>query len=353
MATTPEASRTPARRPARDLIELVLEHMRKNLEPLKYSTLAPSRYLVYLHAAEFARLEGIVGILQQQTIRALNEELTALNEGTGLTRYARRLWKRPFAAVENAAPEWHVEFLVDPDGDLQPGDVLVDSELLLPPGPELAVGARTRRIATVYTGYTGSRVAREATAPAPPTPLTPPTPPVSVDTPTTGPTSAEATAGKPTFAEAPVAAMTEVAAAKPDTAPVLVAPPPLPTAVLAVPRALARISYDDDAGPHDYTVIKASVSIGRGGVAYPIDVRVTSSTDVSREHARIRHDAEKGRFCLIDLSSLGTTVDGVPVPRGYDEADGTKRENGVEVVLPDRARIGLANVVFLDFRVER
>jgi hypothetical protein len=46
-------------------------------------------------------------------------------------------------------------------------------------------------------------------------------------------------------------------------------------------------------------------------------------------------------------------VDGVPVPRGYDETDGTKRENGVEVVLPDRARIGLANMVFLDFRVER
>ena len=292
MATTREASPTPARRPARDLIELVLEHMRKNLEPLKYSTLAPSRYLVYLHAAEFARLEGIVAILQQQTIRALNEELRALNEGTGLTRYARRVWKRPFAAVENAAPEWHVEFLVDPDGDLQPGDVLVDSELLLPPGPEIAVGARTRRIATVYTGYTGSRVAREATAPAPPAPhaqppasLSLPSPPsqpslpVSVDTPTTGPTPA----------------LVEVA----ETAAVLVAPPPLPTAVLAVPRALARISYDDDAGPHDYTVVKASVSIGRGGVAYPIDVRVTSSTDVSREHARIRHDAEKGRFCLI------------------------------------------------------
>ena len=349
MATTREASPTPARRPARDLIELVLEHMRKNLEPLKYSTLAPSRYLVYLHAAEFARLEGIVGILQQQTIRALTEELTALNEGTGLTRYARRVWKRPFAAVENAAPEWHVEFLVDPDGDLQAGDVLVDSELLLPPGPELAVGARTRRIATVYTGYTGSRVAREATAPVPPAqpapalsqPSLPSPPSLSVsDTPTTGPTSAEAAVGKPTPAVV-------------EAASVLVAPPPLPTAVLAVPRALARISYDDDAGPHDYTVIKASVSIGRGGVAYPIDVRVASSTDVSREHARIRHDAEKGRFCLIDLSSLGTTVDGVAVPRGYDDADGTKRETGVEVVLPDRARIGLANMVFLDFRVER
>ena len=127
----------------------------------------------------------------------------------------------------------------------------------------------------------------------------------------------------------------------------------LPTPPSVVPRALARISYDDDTGTHGYTVVKASVSIGRGGVAYPVDVRITSSTDVSREHARIRHDADTGRFCLIDLSSLGTTVDGVAVPRGYDEADGSKRENGVEVVLPERARIGLANLVFLDFRVER
>jgi hypothetical protein len=368
VATTPEASPTPARRPARDLIELVLEHMRKNLEPLRYSTLAPSRYLVYLHAAEYARLEGILGIIQQQTIRALNEELAALNNGAGLARYARRFLKRPFATVENAAPEWHVEFLVDPDGDLQPGDVLVDSELLLPPGPELGVGARTRRIATVYTG---SRVVREATAPERPapteaapaaapvvaapvaaapvvaspapvtpltplTPLTPFTPPRSADTPTTA-----------------VLPVTPAPALASEPAPVLVAPPPLPPAAPAVPRALARISYEDDGGPHEYAVIKASVSIGRGGVAYPVDVRITSSTDVSREHARIRHDAEKGHFCLIDLSSLGTTVDGVLVPRGYDETDGSKRENGVEVVLPPRARIGLANVVFLDFRVER
>ena len=32
------------------------------------------------------------------------------------------------------------------------------------------------------------------------------------------------------------------------------------------------------------------------------------------------------------------------------ERDGTKRENGVETALPDAARIGLADVVFLDFR---
>ena len=77
---------------------------------------------------------------------------------------------------------------------------------------------------------------------------------------------------------------------------------------------------------------------------------IASSADVSREHARIRHDAASGRFFLIDLSSLGTTLNGRQVPRGYDEVDGGKRENGAETAVPDEARIGLAETVFLDFR---
>ena len=73
--------------------------------------------------------------------------------------------------------------------------------------------------------------------------------------------------------------------------------------------------------------------------------------DVSREHARIRRDPQSDRFFLIDLSTLGTTVNGQRVPRGYEESDGSKRENGAEVPLPDGARIGLADTVFLQFDV--
>ncbi len=72
------AAETP-RRPARDLIDAVVDHMRKNVEPLKYSTLVPSRYTVYLHPAEFTRLEGIVPVLQEQTARALGEALESMN----------------------------------------------------------------------------------------------------------------------------------------------------------------------------------------------------------------------------------------------------------------------------------
>jgi len=80
-------------------------------------------------------------------------------------------------------------------------------------------------------------------------------------------------------------------------------------------------------------------------------VRIVSSPDVSREHARIRRDPESGHFFLIDLSSLGTSLNGRPVPRGYDDMDGSKRENGNETPLPDGAQIGLADTVFMDFQI--
>src|SRR5262245_17576802 len=123
-----------ARRPARDLIEAVLENMRRNLEPLKYSTLAPSRYLVYVHPAEYTRLEGILAILREQTVRALADELATMNRRTAVTRCAAWLSGARTTDVQKAA-DWQVEFLPDPDAALGEGDILVDSELLIPESP--------------------------------------------------------------------------------------------------------------------------------------------------------------------------------------------------------------------------
>jgi len=48
---------------------------------------------------------------------------------------------------------------------------------------------------------------------------------------------------------------------------------------------------------------------------------------------------------------VAKTLNGRHVPRGYEKVDGaTKRENGSETTLPDVARIGLADIVFLEFR---
>src|SRR5499425_1678562 len=202
-----------SRRPARDVIDAVLENMRKNLEPLKYSILAPSRYLIYLHPAEYARLEGIMVILQEQTIRALSEEVAARNRQSILKQYTKRILGDRSPRVENAGGEWSVEFLPDPDGDIAEGDILVDSELLLPASPELGIGERTRLVTTVHSGQ-------------------------------------QTTARKRLISRSS--------------------------------ESLAKIVYDDGAGRHSYDVTNA-VTIGRGGVAYPVDIKIVSSVDVSRE----------------------------------------------------------------------
>src|SRR5687767_2687971 len=139
------------RRAAKDLIAAVVENMRRNLETLRYSTIAPSRYVVYLHPVEFARLEGIIPILQEETIRALTEELHRLNNPSGLRRYGGRFFGDAALKVQTPTGEWHVEFMIDPDGELAEGDILIDSELLLPAQPELGVGERTRRITTAHS----------------------------------------------------------------------------------------------------------------------------------------------------------------------------------------------------------
>jgi hypothetical protein len=275
------------RRAARDLIAAVVENMRRNLETLRYSTIAPSRYVVYLHPAEFGRLEGIVPILQEETIRALTEELHRLNSPSGLRRYGGRFFGDAAPRVQTPTGEWHVEFMIDPDGELAEGDILIDSELLLLPAqPELGVGERTRRITTSHS---------------------------SQQTPTDDRTVRTR--------EQPVA------------------------------RPFATLSYEDQSGPHTFEITSDVITIGRGGSSHTVDVKIVSSVDVSREHARIRRDAATGQFFLIDLSTLGTTLNNRHVPRGVDDADGVRRETGVETPLPDRARIGLAETVFVEFTV--
>jgi FHA domain-containing protein len=277
---------TAPRRQPRDIIDAVVANMRRNLQRLKYSTLAPSRYTVYLHPTEFERLHTIVPVLQEQTIRALDEELRRLNVRPPAHRWMRRIAGEHEPEVRNAATDWHVAFVADPDEELKEGDLLVDSELLMPARPELRVGEQTRKIAILQSGARATTIEH---------------------------TISRASSASP-------------------------------------PRLLGRIEYDDGSGHHFYDVTKDCFTIGRGGIAHPVDVRIVSSTDVSREHARIRRDAASDRFFLIDLSTLGTTLNGRHVPKGVDDVDGTKRQNGSETPLPDVATIGLAGAVFLEFR---
>src|SRR5215831_10640901 len=139
---TPQPAATP-KRPARDLIDAVLDNMRSNLEPLKYSTLAPNRFVVYLHPEEFARIEAIVPVLQEQTRRALEEELRKLNNPSVYRRYFGRQTGSA-VPIENAGREWQIEFHADADNELAAGDILIHSELILPASSDdLGAGQRT------------------------------------------------------------------------------------------------------------------------------------------------------------------------------------------------------------------
>ena len=272
------------RRPGGDLIDAVVENMRRNLEPLKYTTLAPSRYVVYLHPDEFARFEGILPVLQEQTVRALDEEMAKLNATPLSRRMLQRVLGSPLP-VQNPAGGWQVEFVPDSDGEVGPGDILIHSELLLPAREEPGAGQRTRRVATMHVGSrtTVRQEISSATRPAASTPA-------------------------------------------------------------------AKLRYSDESGSHTFDILTDVVSVGRGGAAFRVDLRIVSSEDVSREHLRIRRDPS-GHFFVSDLSMLGTTVNGKRLPKGFAEVDGERRPNGVETPLPAGSRIGLADTVYLDFDV--
>ncbi len=146
---------------------------------------------------------------------------------------------------------------------------------------------------------------------------------------------------------------TEEVAAGPQAAAATV-PRPAPTVQVeagpapVAPSAYARIGFRDDRGPQTFWVTKDEVVIGRQAADVWVDLRLETSLDVSREHARLQR-TPAGTFRLKDLSKLGTTVNGAAVPSSLESTGGGVRDLDVWVDLPDRARIGLAGVIFLDF----
>ena len=302
----------------RDIILEIVRAMQGNVEPLLFSTVAPTRYCVYLHPADYERLEGIFPLVADQARRALDTEVARWNAASRPSRLPRK-WlgggREPSPPIEPPAEGWEIRFEPDVDGEMALGDIAVASDLMLPARPELE-GSRTRRVTTLRRS--GEVIRREQILDVPP-PL---------------PAPSSAAAAGPTASTG--------------------APAPLPPPSEAAPPAAqgtvyATLAYEDRKGRHRVALTTSQVVVGRGGVGYWVDVKLDVSADVSREHLRLRRDEATGQFFLKDLSSLGTSLDGVPVPTSVEVVEGRKRDTGVEVPLPPRARIGLANVIVLDF----
>src|SRR5262249_18426869 len=100
-------------------------------------------------------------------------------------------------------------------------------------------------------------------------------------------------------------------------------------------RVFAEIRYQDDSGPQTYFLTQTEISIGRGGEDLWVDLPLYTSDEISREHVRLRRDPNTGTFVIVDNSRNGTWVNGRRLARGVEEK------------LPDRAEIGVAEVVKL------
>lgn len=106
-------------------------------------------------------------------------------------------------------------------------------------------------------------------------------------------------------------------------------------------RIFAEIQYQDDSGAQTYFITQNEISIGRGGEQMWVDLPLYTSEEVSREHVRLRRDPSSGTFNIVDKSRNGTWVNRKKLPRD------------VEQPLPDRAEIGIAEVLKLSFEARK
>jgi hypothetical protein len=278
------ATATPAT--ARDIILEIVRNMREGLEPLHYSTLAPSIYHVYLHPDDLDRLRGILPRIMDEARRALDEELENLNKASLAERF--KLAKRVGPKITPPEGGWQIQIVEDNDEETAPGDIMISSELALPVKDEFGAGSMTKRIATRRMG--GVQSTSQRYEPASAAPLPPPA------------------------------------------------------------DAVAVIDYEDNSGHKTYHMTKNEIVVGRGGRDYWTDIKLDTLPDVSREHFRLRRDPESGKFFLKDLSRLGTTIDGERAPSSLEFEGNEKRDLNREAPVPAKARIGLAGVVFMEFK---
>ncbi len=107
----------------------------------------------------------------------------------------------------------------------------------------------------------------------------------------------------------------------------------------SAPAVYAALHFEDETGPQTYLMTTNQVSVGRGGDQQSVDLVLQANTEISREHLVIRRNPATGVFTITDGSTNGTWVNGKRLPKGAED------------VLPDSARIGVAEVLTIAFEV--
>lgn len=271
-----------------DIIAEVLRNCEEGLFKIRYTTVLPCVYHVYLHPADYETIRPVLSALTAEARSALIEKLEALNQSGRPSRLARHLGFDSGKQLEHKIldPDWTIEFHPDIEDKLRTGDIEVYSDLASAPRPEFGEGSMTRLHTRNQPDV--ESVHSEATAPVMPS-------------------------AQPVY---------------------------------------AFIRYEDSSGAQTYAITKNQIVIGRGGKSFWVDLKLNAPPDVSREHCRLRRDPRTGRFYIKDVSQFGTTLDGKPVPTSIDHKDGEPKDRNLEVPLPARCIIRLADVLSLKFEVQ-
>jgi hypothetical protein len=304
--------------------------LRASLEPKLSTDVAPGLYRIFLRRSDYEALKAQFPTIVEEANRALDYELENFNRAFGEAqprrflihlgrKKARKAYLKPYTG-------WVIRF--DVDDHLAEGEPYrieassyewTDSN---PPGDESVV-------ATGAGEPTSSDIADQAA--------------FGVETPTAS-VSTEASAiygGEPSSLNPPAVTLPSDATVK-----TLEAQPGTRTAG----RVYAEISFTDDRGSQVYYMRKAQIVVGRGGREYWVDLKLQTAPDVSHEHLRIRYDGTTAQFQLKDLSTYGTTINGVPAASSMGNQNGVRRDIDLWVELPAEAQVGLAGKLFLNFK---
>jgi hypothetical protein len=274
-----------------DIIGLLLEEMEAGMCPSYYSNLVPSVYDVYLYVEDRERLRPLETRMRDEAVRALQEKLSRLN------RAAEPRLKLPLGVSKErgkryeALGEWSVEFHENTDEDARDNPLVIHSTFPSAAMPDERAGTLTERVT--------KRAAD-------------------------GQTTTTATQRSGTLDPRRAAGI-----------------------------VYASLEWEDNTGAHTYQMTKELIKIGRGAADRWVDLKLSAKKDVSREHVQIRRDSASGKFFIKDLSTLGTTVNGKRIPASIEQVNGEDVDRNIEASLPDKAQIGLAGVVVLEFRAQK
>jgi hypothetical protein len=270
------------------VVHFILDEMEAGICPTYYSNLVPSIYDVYLVSDDFERLRPLETRIREEAVQALGEKLSALN------RAADPKLKLPFGVSRKQVKryeilgDWSVELHENTEDDALESPLIIHSTFPVATDSEDRVGTLTERVSKRRIDGQTSTTSTLRTSDA-------------------------------------------------DTR-------------RAAGAAYAFLAYEDETGAHTYQLTKDVIKIGRGSPDHWVDLKLKTKKDISREHLQIRRDSSNGQLFIKDLSTLGTTVDGERIPPSIQRTNGEEVDANIEVRLPSKARIGLADVLFIDFR---